>query len=145
MNRCALVLSACLIWPTPFAAAQTPLKNSALEISVRFDDEPRVDQRIRTVDGASARILVGASRPVQKRQYIQTPVGPVPQEVTVVQEQTPAFEVVPRVLGQSVHVQTSASSAEGRLGEWFRLGAVAVGGTAGSATRTVWIKVDEVP
>jgi len=141
MNRCAVVLTACLVWPTPFAAAQSPLKNSALEISVRFDDETRVAQRIRTVDGASARILVGASRPVQKRQYIPTPVGPVPQEVTVVQEQTPAFEVVPRVLGQSVHVQTSASAAEGRLGEWFKLGAVATTG----GTRTVWIKVDEVP
>src|SRR6187401_1810900 len=121
MNRCAVVLTACLVWPTPFAAAQSPFKNSALEISVRFDDETRVDQRIRTVDGASVRILVGASRPVQKRQYIPTP----------------AFEVVPRVLGQSVHVQTSANAAEGRLGEWFKLGAVATTG----GTRTVWIKV----
>lgn len=141
MNRCAVVLTACLVWPTSFAAAQSPFKNSGLEISVRFDDETRVDQRIRTVDGARVRILAGASRPVQKRQYIPTPVGPVPQEVTVVQEQTPAFEVVPRVLGQSVHVQTSASAAEGRLGEWFKLGAVAADGR----TRTVWIKVDEVP
>ena len=141
MNRCALVLSACLVWPTPFAAAQSAFKNSALEISVRFDDETRIDQRIRTVDGGRAVILVGPSRPAQKRQYIQTPVGPVPQEVTVVQERTPAFEVVPRVLGQSVHVQTSASSAEGRLGEWFKLGAVASAG----GTRTVWIRVDEIP
>lgn len=141
MNRCAVVLIACLVWPTPFAIAQSPLKNSALEISVRFDDEARVDQRIRTVEGGRAVILTGASRPVQKRQYIQTPLGPVSQEVTVVQESTPGFEVVTRVLGQSVHVQTSANSAEGRLGEWFRLGAVASSG----ATRTVWVKVDEVP
>ena len=141
MNRCALVLIAGLGWPTPFAAAQSTFKNSALEISVRFDDDPRVAQRVRTVEGGRALILVGASRPAQKRQYIPTPVGPVSQEVTVVQEQTPAFEVVPRVLGQSVHVQTSAHGAEGRLGEWFKLGAVAAEG----GTRTVWIRVDEVP
>jgi hypothetical protein len=141
MNRCAVVLTACLAWPTPFAAAQTTFKNSALEISVRFDDETRVDQRIRTVEGGRATILVGPSRPAEKRQYIQTPLGPVSQEVTVVQEQTPGFEVVPRVLGESVHIQTSGTAASGRLGEWIKLGAVASAG----ATRTVWLKVDEVP
>lgn len=141
MNRCALVLIACLGWPTPYARAQSTFKNSALEISVRFDDEVRVEQRIRTVDGGSAAILVGPSRPAQKRQYIQTPVGPIPQEVTVTREQTPAFEVVPRVLGDRVHIQASGTAVEGRLGEWLRLGAVA----AGSATRTVWLRVDEIP
>jgi hypothetical protein len=141
MNRCAVVLITCLAWPTPFAAAQSAFKNSALEISVRFDDETRVEQRIRTVEGGRAIILVGPSRPAQKRQYIQTPVGPVPQEISVVQEQTPGFEVVPRVLGDSVHIQTSGSAATGRLGEWIKLGAVASAG----ATRTVWVRVDEVP
>jgi hypothetical protein len=141
MNRCALVLIACLGWPTPFAAAQTSFKNSSLEVSVRFDDEARVAQTIRTVDGAAARIRVGPARPVQKRQYIQTPVGPIPQEVTVTREQTPAFEVVPRVLDRSVHIQAAGTSVEGRLGEWLKLGAVAAEG----ATRTVWIRVDEVP
>jgi|1185.fasta_scaffold62034_2 hypothetical protein len=141
MNRCALVLTACLAWPTFGALAQNTLKNSALEISVRFDDEPRVDQRIRTVEGGRALILTGPSRPAQKRQYIQTPAGVIAQEVTVVQEQTPSFEVVPRVLGDTVHVQAAGTAAQGRLGEWLRLGAVAAGG----ATRTVWIKVDEIP
>ena len=142
MNRSALVLFACLVWPTTFAAAQNTLKNSVLELSVRFDDETRVDQRIRTEEGGRARILVGGSRPVERRQYIQTPVGPVPQEVTVTQERTPAFEVVPRVLGDSVHLSAGSNSAQGRLGEWLRLGAVA---TPGGGTRTVWIRVDEVP
>jgi hypothetical protein len=141
MNRCALVLIACLAWPTAGVLAQNALKNSALEISVRFDDETRVDQRIRTVEGGSAVILAGPSRSAQKRQYIQTPAGVIPQEVTVVQEQTPSFEVVPRVLGESVHVQAAGTAAQGRLGEWLKLGAVAAGG----ATRTVWIRVDEVP
>jgi hypothetical protein len=141
MNRCALVLIACLGWPTPFAAAQTPFKNSGLQLSVRFDDERGVAQRVRTVDGAPVRILVGPSHRGQKRRYIQTPVGPIPQEVTIVQEETPAFEVVPRVLDQSVHLQASGASVEGRLGEWLKLGSVAANG----ATRTVWIRVDELP
>jgi len=141
MNRCAVVLFACLAWPMPFALGQNALKNSALQISVRFDDETQVNQRIRTVEGGRAAVLVGPSRPLQKRQYIPTPVGPIPQEVTVTQEQTPAFEVVPRVLGDSVHVQTAGSAVSGRLGEWLKLGAVAAAG----GTRTVWIRVDEVP
>ena len=138
MNRGALVLIACLAWPT---LAQNALKNSALEISVRFDDDPRIVQRVRTVDGGRAQILAGPSRPAQKRQYIETPAGRIPQEISVVQEQTPSFEVLTRVLDDSVHVQTSAGSASGRLGEWLRLGAVASAG----GTRTVWVKVDEAP
>ena len=142
MNHGALVLIACLAWPTTFAAAQNPLKNSVLDLSVRFDDESRVDQRIRTAEGAPTRILVGASRPAERRQYIQTPVGPVPQEVTVTQERTPAFEVVPRVLSDSVQLSAGSNVVQGRLGQWLRLGAVA---TPGGGTRTVWIRVDEVP
>ena len=138
MNRGALVLIACLAWPT---LAQNTLKNSALEISVRFDDDANVAQRVRTVDGGRAQILAGPSRPAQKRQYIETPAGRIPQEITVAQEQTPSFEVLTRRLDESVHVQTSAGSASGLLGQWLKLGAVASGG----ATRTVWIKVDEVP
>ena len=141
MNRCAVVLIACLAGQTPWAAAQSAFKNSALEISVRFDDEAQVAQRVRTEDGGRVAILAGPSRPVEKRQYIQTPVGPIPQQVTVAQEQTPAFEVVTRVLDESVHVQTGAVGASGRLGEWFKLGAVADGR---GATRTVWIRVDPI-
>jgi len=121
MNRCAVVLIACLGWPTPWASAQSALKNSALEISVRFDDDVRVAQRVRTEDGGRAALLAGPSRPVEKRQYILTPVGPIPQQVTVAQEQTPSFD--------------------GRLGEWLKLGAVADGL---GATRAVWIRVDEI-
>ena len=141
MNRCAMVLIACLGWPTPWTAAQSALKNSALEISVRFDDDARVAQRVRTEDGGRAAILAGPSRRVDKRQYIQTPAGPVSQPVTIAQEQTPSFEVLTRVLDESVHVQTGNIRTSGRLGQWLKLGAVAdgVGGT-----RTVWIRVDEI-
>jgi len=141
MNRCALVLIASVAVPMPWAAAQTALKNSALEVSVRFDDDARIAQRVRTEDGGRVAILTGPSRPVEKRQYIQTPAGPVSQPVTVTQEQTPAFEVVTRVIDESVHVQTGAIGASGRLGEWLKLGAVADGR---GATRTVWIRVDEI-
>jgi hypothetical protein len=141
MNRCAVVLIACLGWPTPWAAAQSAFKNSALEISVRFDDDARIAQRVRTEDGGRAAILAGPSRQVDKRQYIQTPAGPISQHVTVAEEQTPSFELVTRVLDESVHVQTGAVSATGRLGQWLKLGAVADGK---GATRTVWIRVDEI-
>lgn len=142
MNHSALVLFACLVVPTPFVAAQNALKNSALEMSVRFDDETSVQQRIRTADGERTRVLVGPSRPAAKRQYIPTPVGPFPQEITVVQEQTAAFEVVPRVLDDTVHLSVGRSTAQGKLGEWVRLGAVA---TPEGGTRTVWIRVDALP
>jgi len=99
-----------------------------------------VAQRVRTEDGGRVAILAGPSRPVEKRQYIQTPVGPIPQQITVAEEQTPSFEVVTRVLDESVHVRTGAVSATGRLGEWLKLGAVADGR---GATRTVWIRVEE--
>jgi len=141
MNRGALVLFAVLAVPATLAGAQNALKNRALELSVRFDGEARVAQRVRTFDGGRATVLAGPSRPVQKRQYIQTPAGVIPQEVTVTQEQTPVFEVITRVLDESVHVQTSSAAASGRLGEWLKLGAVAAEG----GTRTVWIRVDEVP
>jgi len=147
MNRSALVLFACLALPTLAASAQNPLGNSALrklEISVRLDDGP-VDQRIQTMDGARARILAGPSRPTSRRQYIQTPAGVVPQEVTVTQEQTPVFEVTPRVKGDTVQVElqhrSGTSTVAGRLGEWFELGAVATA----EGTRKVRIRVDEIP
>jgi len=52
MNHGALVLIACLVWPTSSAGAQNALKNSGLEISGRFDDETSVESRVRMADGA---------------------------------------------------------------------------------------------
>lgn len=107
----------------------------------------RVDQRVLAMDGGRATIFTGQSRPVRQRQYIQTPAGVVSQEVTVVQEATSGFEVVPRLSGGMVSVEilasragavTTVSTASGRVGEWFELGAVA----AEAQTRRVWVKVD---
>jgi hypothetical protein len=109
----------------------------------------RVDQRVQTFDGGHAMVLSGQSRPVRQRQYIQTPLGVIPQEVTVVQEQASGFEIIPRLMGDSVEVEVvhslGATQARGRLGEWFELGSVASSTTSGSATRRMWIRVDELP
>jgi hypothetical protein len=158
-----------------------------LQVSVRFDDassrsrrgigvregiqdssrsrEERVDQRIQVLDGGRAMIFTGPQKTVTQRQMIQTPAGVVSQPVTVVQDMTSGFEVVPRVAGRDVQVeilqrsntQQAASTASGRVGEWFELGSVAMSGnrdersltgmrsSQSSETRRVWIKVDELP
>ena len=127
--------------------------------------EERVDQRVQALEGARAMIYTGESRPVRQRQFIQTPAGVISQEVTVVQETTSGFEVIPRVVGDTVQVQiaqqrvgsAAATTASGRLGEWFELGSVAMTAarddrgiasasrSSGGETRRVWIRVDEVP
>lgn len=52
MNHGAVVLIACLGRPTSFTAAKDGLKNRALEIRVRLDDETAVEHPVRTADGA---------------------------------------------------------------------------------------------
>jgi hypothetical protein len=147
-------------------------RDSQVEIraqDARSQAEERVDQRVQALDGGRAMIYTGASRPLRQRQFIQTPAGVVSQEVTVVQELTSGFEVIPRVVGDRVQVeiaqqresaasyQRAATTASGRLGEWFELGAVAMGAarderglasasaSSGGETRRVWIRVDELP
>src|SRR5205085_8920620 len=130
--------------------------NRDSRIDVRAQDtrsrsEERVDQRVQALDGSRATILTGASRPVRQRQFIQTPAGVVSQEVTVMQETASGFEVIPRLAGDKVQVeivqqrqnpasyQRSDAVASGRLGEWFELGSVAMGGAVGRAAGRVWI------
>ena len=145
------------------------------EVDIRGQDArsqaaERVEQRVQALEGARAMIYTGESRPVRQQQFIQTPAGVVSQEITVVQEMTSGFEVIPRLAGGTVEVeiaqqqrtgadsyQRAATVARGRLGEWFELGSLAMGGardergiasasrsTLGE-TRRVWIRVDEVP
>jgi hypothetical protein len=162
-----------------------------LQISVRFDDassrsrggfdtregvqdssrsrEERVDQRIQVLDGGRAMIFTGPQQTVSRREMIQTPAGVVSQPVTVVQDRTSGFEVVPRLTGKTVQVEIvtqrrgtsgAASTASGPLGQWFELGSVAMSGSRDersfgremrgsssthSETRRVWVKVDELP
>lgn len=132
-------------------------RDSRVEVraqEARSRSSERIDQQVRALEGARATIYTGQSRPVRQRQFIQTPAGVVSQEITVVQDLTTGFEVIPRLSGSTVTVEiaqqrmTQRSSqgvqtaASGRLGEWFELGSVAM---SGGETRRVWIKVDEVP
>jgi hypothetical protein len=150
------------------------LSNRGSRVDVRAEDarsagEERVDQRIQALEGGRAMISTGQSKPVTQRQLIQTPAGVVSQEVTVVQDLTTGFEVVPRVVGDVVTVeiaqqrasssgtQRAGSTVSGRLGQWFELGAVDSAAARdergilssrraqASETRRVWIKVDEIP
>jgi hypothetical protein len=136
--------------------------NRDSQVAIRGGDSQssvteRVDQRIQATDGMRALIYTGQSRPLRQRQFIQTPAGVVSQEVTVVQELTSGFEVIPRLLGDTVQIelvqqrqgsadyQRAATTASGRLGEWFSLGAVASTAAGDAETRRVWIRVDELP
>jgi type II secretory pathway component GspD/PulD (secretin) len=130
-------------------------RGSSIEIRAqdsRTQAQERIDQRVQTLDGGRAVILTGESRPLRQRQFIQTPAGVISQEVTMVQEATAGFEVIPRVVGNRVEVQiagqragsAAATAAGGRLGEWFELGQVAMSASGGE-TRRVWMRVDEVP
>jgi type II secretory pathway component GspD/PulD (secretin) len=148
--------------------ASGTISNRGARVEVRGEDSQaraleRVDQRVQVMDGGRATILTGQSRPVRQRQYIQTPGGVVSQEVTVVQETTSGFEVVPRVSGSTATVEifasragstTASSVASGPLGEWVELGVIAASaardergiGSASRATasesRRVWVKVE---
>ena len=96
--------------------ASGTISNRGARVEVRGEDSQarvseRVDQRVQVMDGGRATILTGQSRPVRQRQFIQTPSGVVSQEVTVVQEATSGFEVVPRVSGRTATVEIFASRA----------------------------------
>jgi type II secretory pathway component GspD/PulD (secretin) len=154
------------------------ISNRGSDFDVRAQDsraarEERVDQRVQVLEGGRAHISSGQSRPVMQRQRIQTPAGVIAQDTFVVQEAVTGFEVVPRVSGdrvfldiapqrQSFDAQSAAqgqrmtTSASGRLGEWFELGAIVAGdvrneGGFASASRSrsaesrrIWVKVEEI-
>ena len=151
--------------------------NRGSDVDVRAQDsraarEERIDQRVQALEGSRAYISTGQSRPAMQRQRIQTPAGVVTQDTFVVQEAVTGFEVVPRVSGDRVFLdiapqrqsfdrqggvqeQRVTTSASGRLGEWFELGAIVASGSrderglAGSRSRfsesrRVWVKVEEI-
>ena len=134
------------------------LSNRGSHIELRAGDArtgetERIDQRVQVLDGGQAFIATGQSRPVPQRQLIQTPGGVVSQQTFVVQQAQSGFAVIPRVTGQTVTMEIApqrealgpggtlesqrvATTASGRLGEWFELGAV--------ESRRVWVKVQEI-
>lgn len=152
--------------------------NRGSDVELRAQDsranrEERVDQHIRVLEGSRAYISAGQSRPVMQRQIIRTPAGVIAQDTFAVQEAVTGFEVVPRVSGDRVFLdiapqrqsfdaqggvqgQRMTTSASGRLGEWFELGAIVASGAGddrglasanrsrSSESRRVWVKVEEI-
>lgn len=139
----------------------------------RSSADERVDQRLQVLEGGRARISSGGARPVRQRQVVQTPGGPVVTETTVMQDASTGFEVVPRVSGSNVFLdvyaqqeafggggtirgQQASSSVSGRLGEWIELGGAdsasvrsdsgtfAARERSASASRRIWLKVEEL-
>jgi len=140
----------------------------------RSGSDERIDQRIQVIEGGTAWISSGQSRPLPQRQTIRTPDGRlVTQETFVVQEASTGFGVIPRISGQTVQLeiapqremlgprgtlqsQRTVTTASGRLGEWFELSGVTgsaarddrgIGSSAQSRTREsrrVWVKVEEL-
>lgn len=136
--------------------------------------EERLVQQVQTVEGAPALIQVGQSVPITNRTTARSPSGGVIVSDTVTyRDVTAGFEVVPRIAGErvlleisprrdtpgpegSIGIQRIASSASGKLGEWFELGSVtqdesrrSSGLLAGTVVlrqdnRRVWVKVEEI-
>jgi hypothetical protein len=148
-------------------------------VDVRIDDsntrrDERVDQQVQALEGSPAFISTGSLQPLPTRNVARTPGGGVIVTDSVgYRDVSTGFEVVPRVAGErvfldinprretpgpggTVNVQRVSTSASGRLGEWFEIGAFAQsavtqgGGFASSSdaqrqeNRRVWVKVEEL-
>jgi hypothetical protein len=129
---------------------------------------------VQVLEGGRAYISTGTSRPLRERQVVRTPGGTVTSETTTIQELATGFEVVPHVSGGNVILDIDpqretpgalpgrvrgeriVTTASGRLGEWFEIGA-AVERSAGDARgvlssraartgagRHIWVKVEEI-
>ena len=115
-----------------------------------------IDQRVQVLEGGRAFISTGQSRPLTQRQLIQTPAGVIAQESVVIQEAATGFEVVPRIAGDTVFLDTASGAVRGRLGAWIELGGTAttrtreasgVAAMSRSSTvesRRVWLKVEAI-
>jgi type II secretory pathway component GspD/PulD (secretin) len=159
-------------------AAGGTISNRGSRVELRAQEaqagaSERIDQRVQVVEGGTAWISVGQSRTLPQRQLIRTPAGVVAQETFVVQEASTGFAVQPRLTGNTVQLEIApqremlgprgtvqsqrvATSAVGRLGEWFEIGGVVAASTrdergiassgraTGSDSRRVWVKVEEL-
>jgi type II secretory pathway component GspD/PulD (secretin) len=154
--------------------ASGTITNRGSRVEVRAEDsrgrgEERVDQRLMVMDGGRGVISTGSSAPLRTREVIQTPGGTMVRESVTMRERATGFEVAPRVSGQTVHVdispqresgdsfQRASTTVSARLGEWFEVGGAAEaaagdsrgilssGQSAASASRRIWLKVEELP
>jgi len=154
------------------AGGRVSTRGSNVEIRAqdsRASSDERADQRLLVLEGARAMITTGQARPITRQQLIQTPGGVISQQVTVYEDRSSGFEVIPRLAGNRVqveiapqrwsgeNVQRASTTVSGPLGQWFELGAVAASAardergiasanrSTSSETRRVWIRVDELP
>lgn len=134
----------------------------------------RVDQRVQVLEGGRAMIATGQSRPVQHTEILGSPGTQVRRQTVIVQDIATGYEVVPRLSGNTVFLEIApqrqapgtipgsvqgygaATTASGRLGEWFELAGIAesrarddrglLAGSSARATesRRIWVRVDEV-
>ncbi len=109
----------------------------------RSASDQRIDQRVQVLEGGHAMIGFEESRLLQQRQVFRSPDGRVVRETTtVIQQASTGFEVVPRLSGDTVHLEIApqregfvsggapgaiesqrvATTVSDRLGEWIDLG-----------------------
>jgi hypothetical protein len=147
-------------------------RGSAAEVRARdasSASNERIDQRVQVIEGGTAWISTGVSRTLPERRTVPG----TGQQTFVMQEASTGFAVAPRVTGNSVYLdiapqremlgprgtaesQRIATSASGRLGEWFEIGGIVAasarsdrgiassGQTTSSASQRIWVKVEEV-
>jgi len=142
--------------------------------STRSDDD-RLTQQVQALEGSPAYISVGQSVPVPTRSLTRGPGGAIMSDSVVYRDTGSGFYVLPRLAGDrvtleinpqrespgrhgpgSVSAQHIATTASGRLGEWFELGGIDRSATrdergilsSGTASRQsaarAWVKVDEI-
>ncbi|HET9735912.1 MAG TPA: secretin N-terminal domain-containing protein [Burkholderiales bacterium] len=134
----------------------------------------RVDQRVQVLEGGRAMIATGQSRPVRQTEILGNPGTPVQRQSVIIQETATGYEVIPRLAGNRVFLEIApqreapgavpgsvqgygaATTASGRLGEWFELAGISeararddrglLAGSRARATesRRIWVRVDEV-
>jgi len=161
------------------AGARVDLRPGDSRVDVRIADarassDERVDQRVQVLEGGRAMIGSGESCPLQERQVFRSPDGRVVRETTtVIQQATTGFEVVPRLSGDTVHLEIApqrerfaqggaiesqrvATTVSGRLGEWIDLGGaittstrsgsgiLSSGESRASGSSSTWVKVEEL-
>jgi type II secretory pathway component HofQ len=161
------------------AGARVDLRPGDSRVDVRIADsrsssDERVDQRVQVLEGGRAMIGSGESRPLHERQVFRSPDGRVVRETTtVIQQASTGFEVVPRLSGDTVHLEIApqrerfaqggaidsqrvATTVSGKLGEWIDLGGASTasarsgqgilssGESRASGTSRTWVKVEEL-
>jgi type II secretory pathway component GspD/PulD (secretin) len=133
-----------------------------------------INQRVQTVEGGRASIMVGQSVLLPFRQIVLTPAGAVVADTLVQRDVASGFVAVPQLSGDNVTIEISpvndsfgrtpgsvntqrlVTTVSGRLGEWMQLGGstdetseresgvTRYGTRSASRQRRLLLKVDEI-